>query len=167
MGSKPTQFYMRLIYFGPPALISTTRSRFPLYDLENIEVLNKNGWQQLREYSRHTQGTIQQWLQYVISLQYVCFGKEMLIISLSWQCSISAHLFHLAPVHQPGVPHFFVPMIQQTKTLSDAPATVLKVTQSAASIRGGQRGCLARCLVVTANVDRRMDRLTAWFLIDI
>lgn len=47
-------------------------------------------------------------------LQYVCFGKEILIISLCWQRSISAHLLRLAKLHQPGVPPHLIPTIQET-----------------------------------------------------
>lgn len=66
----------------------------------------------------------------------------MLIISLFWQCSISAHLFHLASLHRPGVPHRSILMIQQTETFSDTQATVIKVTKSAASLRGGESVCV-------------------------
>lgn len=65
---------------------------------------------------------MQQRMQYVIWLQYVCFGNEILIISPFWQRTVSARLFRLASLHQPGVPRHPVPMIPPTETLSDTPA---------------------------------------------
>lgn len=74
-------------------------------------------WLATRDGARYTgaEAATQQWSWGCdFGLQYVCFGKEILIISLCWQRSISAHLLRLAKLHQPGVPPHLIPTIQET-----------------------------------------------------